>query len=116
MGGILGFAISTDKSIAGVVEDVEEAIVERQSGTEDSGQDNLVRRYIYLCSAQRCDDTLGFVVQRLGDFKSLELADAHDIVAEKQSVLLIVLVADFCQILVDDRILFRKINDIHSLS
>lgn len=59
MGGILVFAIGTDKSIAGVVEDVEEAIVERQSGTEDSGQDNLVRRYIYLCSAQRCDDTLG---------------------------------------------------------
>ena len=35
VGSILIFTISADKSIASVVEDVEEAIVERKSGAED---------------------------------------------------------------------------------
>ena len=45
------FAVGRDKGVARMVEDVEKALMKRQSGTEDRGQHNLVRRHVDACDA-----------------------------------------------------------------
>ena len=47
MRGILIFTISADKSIAGVVENVEKPVVKGEPGAENGGQNNLVGGYIH---------------------------------------------------------------------
>ena len=114
MGCVLIFAICADKGIACMVENIEETVVERQSCTENGSENYLVSGHVNLRRAQRCHHRTRFIIQCFGDFESLKLTDTHHIVTKKQAVFLIVLVADFCQILVNDGVLLREINDFHS--
>ena len=59
------FAISTNEGIARMVEDVQETLVERQTGTEDGTDDNLVGRKIDQCHAQRGGHLFGLIIEGL---------------------------------------------------
>ena len=59
------FAIGTHESIAGVVEDIEETLVERQASTEDRTDDNLVGREINLGYTERGSHVSVLVIEGL---------------------------------------------------
>ena len=59
------FALSTNEGIARMVEDVQETLVERQTGTEDGADDNLVGRKIDLCHAQRGGHLFRLIIEGL---------------------------------------------------
>ena len=65
--------------------------------------------------AQRGRNGLGLIGQCLGEFKGHHLADALDVIAEEQAVLLVALVAQLRHILVDDGVLLAKIDDVHKI-
>ena len=58
------FPVSRHESVAGMVEDVQEALVEWQTCTEDGSEQNLVLRYVYNSCTQRCRNLLTDVFQR----------------------------------------------------
>ncbi len=115
MFGIGVFAISRYKGIAGMVEDVEEAVVERQAGTEYRSQHNLVYGHIHTGNAQGSGYILGLISQGFGYLIGFHLADALDIVAKKQSVFLIIDIAHLRQVLINNGIGVAEINDLHGL-
>ena len=110
---VLILAECRNEGIAGVVEDVEETLMERQTGTEDGAEHQLVGRHIHLGNAKRSLDVALLIVERLAQLVGDEFADAHDVVAEQQTVLLIVLVAHLRHILVNDRVALAEINYFH---
>ena len=57
--------VGADESIAGMVENLQKSGVERQSGTEDGSQDNLVGRYVDLGNAQWSRYVLLLVIESL---------------------------------------------------
>ena len=59
------FAIGTHESIAGVVEDIEETLMERQASTEDRTDDNLVGREINLGYTERGSHVSVLVIEGL---------------------------------------------------
>ena len=78
--GIL--SVSTHEGIARVVEDIEESLVKRQSGTEYGTYHHPVGRQTDTCHAQRCSDVLRLIVEGFRNFESFVLAYALDVVAE----------------------------------
>ena len=59
------FTIGTHESISGVVEDIEETLMERQTGTEDRTDDNLVGREINLGYTKRGSHVSVLVIEGL---------------------------------------------------
>ena len=110
---VLIFAECRNEGIAGVVEDVEEALVERQTCTEYGAEHQLVGRHIHLGNAKWSLYVALLIVERLAQLVGDEFADTHDVVAEQQTVLLIVLVAHLRHILVDNRVALAEINYFH---
>ena len=95
-----------DEAVVDVVEHVQKALVERQSGTEDGCQhDVLLLGQGDVDGTQRCGDGLRLVGQRLGQLVSHQFADTLDVVTEQQAVLLILLVAQFSHIMVHHAVL-----------
>ena len=87
--------------------------MEGQSGTEDRCHHHIVHRHVDLCVGKRRMHGLLLIVKRFAYLVCHHLAHSLYVVAEEQSVLLIVLVAHLCQILVDDRILITEIYYFH---
>ena len=83
-----------------MVEDIEEAVMERQSGTENCSHHHIVCRHTYLRIGKRSMHRLHLIVEGLAHLIRHHLADTADIVAEHETVLLVVLVAYLCKILV----------------
>lgn len=106
-------AVGAHESIAGMVEDIEEAIVERQSGAEDGGKHYFVYGHVHLSYAQRRGNVLFFILQRARNLKGLELANTLDVITEKEAVFLILSIAYLRHILIDNSVLVAKINDVH---
>ena len=94
------FAVCAHKGVSGVVEHVEESVVERQSGAEYRGKDNLVGRHADARYAQGRGYVFRLIFERLAYLVGHHLAHARYVVAEQQAVLLIVYVSYLCQILV----------------
>lgn len=104
---VLVFTVGRYEGVTSMVEDIEEALVERQSGTEDGGKNYLVRRDVHAGYSQRCGYIVRLVVEGLRYLEGLILTDAAYVVAEKKTVLLIVLVANFSHVLAYDAVFFR---------
>lgn len=102
---VLVFAVRAYEGVAGVVKHVQEAVVERQSGTENRSQYYLVGRHIDLSRAQRRLNVALLIVERLAYLVGHHLAHARNIITEKQAVKLIFLVAHLSHVLVEDSVL-----------
>ena len=72
-----------DETIVGLVEHIEKSLMERQSGTEYSGDDHIVFRQRYVYRAQWRSDGLGLILQGLRQLVGHHLADACDIMPEQ---------------------------------
>ena len=112
---VLILAERRHEGVAGVVEDVKEPLVERQAGAEDRSEHQLVGGHAHAGCAQRGLHVALLIVESLAELISNELAHTHDVVTEKQTVGLIVFVAHLSHILVDDAVLFCKVDDFHIL-
>ena len=99
------FPVGTHKSIARVVEHIEESLVKRQSGTENGTDNNTVGRQTDTCHAQRRSDLLRLIVERLRNLKGFIFANTLDVVTEKKAVLLILTVAHLGQVSVNNGVL-----------
>ena len=110
---VLILAECRNEGIAGVVEDVEEALVERQTGTEYGAEHQLVGRHIHLGNAKRSLYVALLLVERLAQLVSDKFAYTHDVVAEQQTVFLIVLVAHLRHILINNRVALAEIDNFH---
>ena len=104
-----------DEGVVGMVEHLEESLVEGQSGTQDGADDQLVGRHIDGCYAQRRGHFAFLVSEGFGYLVGHHLADAADVVAEKLSALLEMGVAYLCEILVDDGVVVAQVDDFHEL-
>ena len=88
--------------------------MEGQSGAQDSTQHDIVLGQRHLKRSQWGRDGLVLIFKLLGNLVGHQLADTLHIVTEKQTVFLDVLVAQLVQKLVDNTVLFRKIDNLHS--
>ena len=102
---VLVFAVRAYEGVAGVVEHVQEAVVEGQSGAEYRCQYYLVGRHADLSRAQRRLHVALLIVERLAYLVGHHLAHARNIITEKQAVKLIFLVAHLSHVLVEDSVL-----------
>ena len=88
-------AISRHESVARMVEDIQEPIVERQSSTKDGSKHNLIRGHLHARNTQGRGDVTCFIVQSLADFIGFQFANALDVVTKKQPVLLVIHIPNF---------------------
>ena len=88
-----------------MVEVVEESLVERQTGTQNRGHNNVIINKLHLGLTQRSLDHLGGIVQLFREFIGRDLANALEVAAESHRVLLDVLVAQLGQKGVQNRVL-----------
>ena len=96
-----------------MVEDVEEALMEGQTGAKHGGQDDFVVRCVGLGLGQRRLYGLFGIVQRLAHLVGHQLTDALQVEAEGASVGLNLDVSQLSHILVDDAVAICKIDDVH---
>ena len=87
-------AIGRDEGVVGMVEDVQESLVEGQSGPQHGGDDDVVLGQGDVDATERSGDVLRLVFERFGQFVCHHLPDAPDVVSEEHSVLLILPVSN----------------------
>ena len=102
-----------DEGVVGMVEHMEEPLMEGQSGPEDGAHDQVVGWHVDGSHAQGCGHLALLVVEGLGYLVGHHLADAADVVAEERPVLLVLGVADLRQVLVDDGVAVAQVDDFH---
>ena len=104
------------EAIVGFVEYVEESLVERQAGTEHGSQYDVFLGQGNVNSPKRCHNGFRLVFQSLRQLIGHHFTDTFDVVTEHEAILLVVLVTQFSHILVDNAVLFGKVNYVHVLS
>ena len=87
--------------------------MEGKTGTENGGDDHIVLGQGDVNGAERGGDGFRLVLQRLRQLVGHDFADALDVVAEEQAVLLILLVAQLCHEAVHDGIPLSKVDNLH---
>ena len=102
-----------DKGVFGMVEDVEETFVERQTGTQYGGQQEVVLDDGHLGCPQGGGDGLCFVGECARDFVGHGFAYATDVLPEQGSVALVGFVANLGHELVDDGVLLAEVDGVH---
>ena len=107
------FAERGNEGRLGVVEHVENALVQRQTGTHDRGDDELGVVRSDLGGAERRDDILDGIIQRPGNLIAEDLAYALEIGPEAEAVFLDGGIAHFCDESVEDGVVLAKIDDLH---
>ena len=95
-------AIGRNETVFGTVKTVEQPLVKRQSGPQNSCQDRLLFQYPHLGNAQRCGNLFLFVWEFLADFVGENLSYPFQVFPETHGVLLYYIVANFSQVLVED--------------
>ena len=106
-------AVGTEESVLRVVEDIEESLMQRQTGTQDSSQHELVGNGVDRCDAQRRLHVGLLVVERLAHFDCHEFADSLDVATETEAILLDVDIADFAQVHVEHAVVLGEVDDLH---
>ena len=101
--------ISRYESIVGMIEHIDKTLVERQTGTQHSGNQQVFLWQLDIDSAQWCCNGLGTILQGFRQLVGHHLAHTLDIMTEQQTVLLIVLVSQLRHVQIDNRIGFAKI-------
>ena len=99
-----------------MVEHVEESLMEGETGTEHSSNQQILLRQRDLERSQRGRDRLRFVFQSLRELEGHHLTDTSDVVTKQHTVPLVVLVAQFRHIQVDHRITLAEIYYLHILT
>ena len=110
------FAVSRDESIVGMVEHVEHPVVEWQSGTQDGGNDGLLFHRPHLLDTQWSGDFLLFIFEGLADFVGHHFADAFEVAAKTEAVLLDSGVAQFGHELVEHAVGSTEVVDFNHRS
>ena len=108
-------AVCAHEGVAGMVEYVQKTVVERQTGPEYGCEHHLVGWHTDARRAERRLHLAYLVAESLAQLVGLELAYAHDVVAEKQSVVLVVLVAHLGHILVHDGVCLAEVDNLHDV-
>ena len=96
--GMLAVDIHTEGrhiGIVGTIEDVEESLMEGQSGTKHGTEYDIVFRQRNLQGAKRCRHGLGLIVEPLRHFVGHQLTDALYIMTECETVFLVTLITEF---------------------
>ena len=89
--------------------------MERQAGAQDGSEHHAVAQHIALLHAQRRLNANCVILEFLRNLISHDLAQALDVGAETQALLLQVLVADLAHELSHQRIVFTQIDNVHFL-
>ena len=97
--------VSTQESVLGLVEHIEETLVQGKPCTENCPQDNLVGDSLYLGSSEGRLHGRGRIMERLADLVCHQFAQTLDITTEMKTVLLDIDIAYFTQVLTDKRVL-----------
>ena len=101
--------ISRYESIVGVVEHIDKTLVERQTGTQHSGNQQVFLWQLDIDGAQWCCNSLGTILQGFRQLVGHHLAHTLDVMTEQQTVLLVVLVSQLRHVQIDNRIGLAKI-------
>ena len=101
------------ETIVGLVEHVEESLVERQTGTKHGSQYDVILGQGNVDGTKRCRNGLRLVFQSLRQFVGHHFTDTHDIVTEHQAIPLVVLVTQLRHILIDNRVVLAEIYYFH---
>jgi hypothetical protein len=107
----LVFAESGDEAVIGLVEEIEQALVEGQAGAEDGGDDRLAREYFGGCDAEGGLDFFFRSGEVLADLVGGDLSDAFEVASETHAVQLDLLVADLADPVAEEGILFREVDN-----
>ena len=106
-------AICRKESIASLVKDIEETLMERQASTKDSTYDNIVDRKIHLCCCQRCNNIRLLIFQGFAYLICHQVTYASDIVTKTHTVFLDINITQFCNKLIYNRVVGSKIYNFH---
>ena len=98
-------AVCRNKATLSIVEEVEEALVERKTCTQDGCHNHLIRYLLHGSNAQRRLDHACRVVQLLRYLVSHNLRHTLHITAEAHRVTLHNLIAHLCDKLIENRVL-----------
>ena len=82
-----------NKAVVGLVEHIQESLVERQPGSQYGGNHHVFLRQGDVDGSQRRGDGLGLVLQGFRELVSHDLANALDVMTKQKAVLLVILVA-----------------------
>ena len=105
--------VSGNESALGIVENVHDALVDRQSGPKDCGGDNLGVGSLDAGRRQGCLDFFRRIFQSLTDLVSEYLTDPFEIETEAETVFLDLPVADLRDNIAQSRVAFTEVNDFH---
>lgn len=100
---VLIFTVGRDKGIFGIVEISQETLMERHSGTEYGGEDNLLVYHLTFCRREGSGDFYLLVTEGLAHLVCHDFAYALEISAEAQAVVVGFGRAHFCKILAYER-------------
>ena len=106
--------IGTHEGILRLVEDVEEALVLRQTGTEDGGKHDFIRQTLALAGSQRGLHSCLLITETPTNLVGLKLSYSFQVTAETHPVLLNLGISKLTQILVDDARRLAHIYYFHS--
>jgi len=107
----LVFAESGDEAVIGLVEEIEQALVEGEAGAEDGGNDGLVFEDFGGRNAKRGLDFFFEISQAFADLVRGHFSDPFEVTAKAHAVELDVLIADLADPVAEEGILFREVDN-----
>ena len=113
---VVAFAVlpvGGQESRFGMVEEGEEALLQREGGPEDAGDDDRRVARFHRGDAKRCLDLLGGVGKNLGQFQGENLSDPFEVDAETQTVFLDGRIAQFREEGIENGRFLSEIDDLH---
>jgi hypothetical protein len=107
----LVFAVGGDEAVVGLVEEIEQALVKGQTGTEDGGDHRLAREYFGGCDTEGCLDFSFCRREAFADLVGGDLSDAFEVASEAHAVQLDLLIADLADPVTEEGVLFREVDN-----
>lgn len=105
--------VGRHECVVGLLEHIQEALMERKAGPEDGAQYDRVVVQLRRCRAQWGLYVFGGIIQRLADFIRHDFPDSFQVAAEPCPVFLYAHVPEFRHVSVDNRLVFCKVNHFH---
>jgi hypothetical protein len=102
----LVFAVGRDEAVVGLIEEIEQTLVEGKAGAEDSGDDGLVFEDLGGRDAELGLDFLFEKGKGFADLVSGHLSDAFQVTTEAHAVQLDLLITDLADPVAEERVLF----------
>src|ERR1041385_9056585 len=102
------FTVGADEGIVGLVKNIQQSLVQRNSGTENGSNHRLFFEHRHRGNTQRSSYLAHCVWKMLADFIRKNFSQPLEIGSETQAVFLYFHIAELGNILVDDRVLVTE--------